>query len=47
MAGLSGALSGGLSGELSAAPEPAGKPAGDAFEIVPFEERLAALRPAG
>ncbi|MFJ7772359.1 CE1759 family FMN reductase [Streptomyces sp. NPDC097107] len=47
MAGLSGGLSDGLSGELPAAPEPAGKPAGDAFEVVPFEERLAALRPAG
>ncbi|MBQ1100621.1 NAD(P)H-dependent oxidoreductase [Streptomyces sp. b94] len=47
MAGLSGGLSAGLSGELPAAPEPAGKPAGDAFEVVPFEERLAALRSAG
>jgi FMN reductase len=36
-----------LAGGLSAAPEPAGKPADDAFEVVPFEERLAALRPTG
>ncbi|MFE0858301.1 oxidoreductase [Streptomyces sp. alain-838] len=36
-----------LTGGLSAAPEPAGKPADDAFEVVPFEERLAALRPTG
>ncbi|MEJ1196731.1 MULTISPECIES: CE1759 family FMN reductase [unclassified Streptomyces] len=46
-AGELAGLMAGLSGELSAAPEPAGKPAGDAFEVVPFEERLAALRPAG
>ncbi len=36
-----------LTGGLSAASEQAGKPADDAFEVVPFEERLAALRPAG
>ncbi|MEU3899466.1 CE1759 family FMN reductase [Streptomyces sp. NPDC045251] len=36
-----------LAGGLPAASGPAGKPADDAFEVVPFEERLAALRPAG
>ncbi|MFB6553633.1 CE1759 family FMN reductase [Streptomyces sp. NPDC056405] len=54
-AGELAALMAGLSGRLSAAGKPvrepaqetAGKPAGDAFEVVPFEERLAALRPAG
>ncbi|MEU6636939.1 CE1759 family FMN reductase [Streptomyces rochei] len=45
-AGELAALTGGPSAAREAAPE-AGKPADDAFEVVPFEERLAALRPAG
>ncbi|GHC16890.1 MULTISPECIES: CE1759 family FMN reductase [Streptomyces] len=45
-AGELAALTGGPSAARETAPE-AGKPADDAFEVVPFEERLAALRPAG
>ncbi|PVD02693.1 CE1759 family FMN reductase [Streptomyces sp. CS207] len=45
-AGELAALTGGPSAARETAPE-AGKSADDAFEVVPFEERLAALRPAG
>ncbi|MFC8998587.1 CE1759 family FMN reductase [Streptomyces rochei] len=45
-AGELAALTGGPSAARETAPE-AGTPADDAFEVVPFEERLAALRPAG
>ncbi|MGR6537101.1 CE1759 family FMN reductase [Streptomyces rochei] len=45
-AGELAALTGGPSAARETAPE-AGKPADDAFEVVPFEERLAALRSAG
>ncbi|MEU4310579.1 CE1759 family FMN reductase [Streptomyces rochei] len=45
-AGELAALTGGPSAARETAPE-AGKPEKDAFEVVPFEERLAALRPAG
>ncbi|MDV6288849.1 NAD(P)H-dependent oxidoreductase [Streptomyces sp. UP1A-1] len=45
-AGELAALTGGPSAARETAPE-AEKPADDAFEVVPFEERLAALRPAG
>ncbi|GGY87616.1 oxidoreductase [Streptomyces sp. WAC04189] len=45
-AGELAVLTGGPSAARETAPE-AGKPADDAFEVVPFEERLAALRPAG
>ncbi|MEU3662780.1 CE1759 family FMN reductase [Streptomyces sp. NPDC032940] len=47
MTGLSAAGRPGGEPGVTAAGEPDGEPAGDAFEVVPFEERLAALRPAG
>ncbi|MFC4503833.1 MULTISPECIES: FMN reductase [Streptomyces] len=46
LAGLMGGLTGGLTGGSTVSGKPAGE-VGGAFDVVPFEQQLAALRPAG